>query len=174
MTVCSLIFTHLMNGKGKDGVFSAKQLHFKMTQFTRIKDMKLLFSEELVSNAKVPSATVAVEMVLTFLRKWAEFNFPRYLAVLDSIQRSVFERNGLEPGNYQVYGAAVKQLFLPLSATVLEEYGLPFQITMKLEGRGSLGESVDAILANVQKVDEKMFALLEIEQTMLSDTIANL
>jgi hypothetical protein len=63
---------------------------------------------------------------------------------------------------------------MPLAATVLEEYGLPFQVTMRIEERASLGESVDEILAKLRKVDFTEINLTDFEREMIDDTISNL
>lgn len=173
-TVCTLIFNHLMGKKGRDGIFSADQLHFKISQFSLLKEIPKLVQAELTSNYQVESPTQAVESVLTFLRRWGEYNFPRYLSALDNIQRSVFGKAGLTHGDYEVYGASIKQLFMPLSATVLEEYGLPYQVTLRIEDRIGLGQDVDEILTNLKKVDIAKIDLTDFEREMAEDTISNI
>lgn len=173
-TVCDLMFKHLMDGHGKDGIFTAKQLYFKISQFKSIKEIPRLIEAELQSNRNVKNPSQAVESVLTFMRRWGEYHFPRYLSSLDKIQRSVFQRAGLVTGNYEPFAAEIKQLFMPLSATVLEEYGLPYQATLKIENRFPLGQKVDEILLNVRDVDADTADLTAFEQEMLTDVVENL
>lgn len=173
-TVCSLIFEHLMNNKGFDGIFSAKQLSYKIGKFSLLKETKNLIQDELENNDRVDSPTKAVEDVLVFLRRWAEFHFPRYLSALDNIQRHVFSNAGMSTGNYEGYTAEIKKLFMPLSSTVLEEYGIPYQITLKLEKHVSLGESVDDIIENVRRCDTANAGLTDFEIELLSEAIENL
>jgi len=171
---CNLIFDYLMAGKGKDGIFTAAQLHFKISQFCRLKEIPRLINAELSSNRKVDNPSQAVELVLSFMRRWGEYNFPRYLSALDKIQRSVFDRANCESGNYEVFGTSIKQLFMPLSATILEEYGIPYQVTLKIEKNYSLGDRVDEILSNVKGVKSDEVELSKFEQEMLDDLILNL
>ncbi len=173
-TVCGLIFDYLMGGTGKDGVFGGKQLWFKMSRFAKIKTIDGLIRAELRENNQIAGPSDAVEEVLMFLRRWGEFHFPRYLGALDKIQRSVFERAGHQGGNYEPYCAAVKQLFMPLSATVLEEYGIPYQLSMKLEERLPLGDDVDTILSNLPRVDVASLKMSGFERDMLNDALNNL
>ncbi len=172
--VCTLIFKYLMGEMGKDGIFSAKQLHFKMSQFSQVQKMSSLIATEIKDNSKINTPSEAVETVLMFLRRWCEYNFPRYLKALDNIQRSVFEQFDRKPGNYEIYGTAVKQLFMPLSATLLEEYGLPYQLTLKFESQESLGKDVDEILGKISKIDPSRLELSPFEEDMFKDTIENL
>ena len=69
----------------------------------------------------------------------------------------------MQPGNFGFYGQSVKQLFMPLSATILEEYGIPFQLTLKLESIKNLGENVDEILQTIHEIkNSKKFKFDEI------------
>jgi len=87
---------------------------------------------------------------------------------------SVFDRANCESGNYEVFGTSIKQLFMPLSATILEEYGIPYQVTLKIEKNYSLGDRVDEILSNVKGVKSDEVELSKFEQEMLDDLILNL
>ena len=172
-TVCSLIFEYLMGGRGRDGIGSANHLYMKMKALIQQKTLSALVESELAYN-KNATASVALESVLKFLRQWGEFHFPRYLIALDRIQRSIFERAGMRPGDYSALGSSVKRLFMPLGATVLEEYGLPFQVTLKLEKCKPLGDDVDSILMNIAGIDIASIGLEPIEIEMAADTINNL
>jgi len=173
-TVCTLIFDYLMGGSGRDGIFSAKQLFFKMSQFNTIRDFRMLVEEEIRSNERIETPSAAVESVLMFLRRWCEYSFPRYLSALDRVQTDVFERAGYRPGNYEVFSAKIKHLFMPVSATVLEEYGLPYQVTVKIEDFCELGNEVDEILRNLKDIRLDQVNLSGFEKEMLDDTVLNL
>ncbi|PKY11035.1 hypothetical protein B1757_06375 [Acidithiobacillus marinus] len=172
-TICSLIFVHLMGGKGRDGIGNENHLYMKIKTLVQNKTLSALVEAELDYQKDI-SPTEALETVLKFVRQWGEFHFPRYLAALDNIQRSVFEKAGRKPGDYSVFGASVKRLFMPLAATVLEEYGLPFQVTLRIEKASPLGDEVDEILANLRKADVSSIGLDPIEVEMANDTISNL
>lgn len=172
-TICSLRFVHLMGGKGRDGIGNENHLYMKIKTLVQNKTLSALVEAELDYQKDI-SPTEALETVLKFVRQWGEFHFPRYLAALDNIQRSVFENAGRKPGDYSVFGASVKRLFMPLAATVLEEYGLPFQVTLRIEKASPLGDEVDEILANLRKADVSSLGLDPIEVEMANDTISNL
>jgi hypothetical protein len=171
---CELIFNYLMDGKGINGIFSAKQMSFKLGSLTRIQKVSQLIINELANNKNVHTATQAVEGTLGFLRQWAEFHFPRYITALDRIQRHVLSTHGAPTGNYEKYSAEIKKLFMPLSATVLEEYGIPWQVSEKIEEVFPLGDNVDEILISLAKLDLTTINLNPFEQEMVSETIQNL
>jgi len=170
---CRLIFDYLMEGRGRDGVVSSKQLSFFVSRFAHLRSIPKLFQAEL-ENPQNSDATEAIERVLKFLRQWCEFHFPKYLSALDRIQQSVFEKMRMKPGNYQVFGASVKHLFMHPAVTVLEEYGLPYKITLQILDKYNLGEDVDTIISNLHLVNPARLSLSKFEAEMLKDTIENL
>ena len=172
-TVCTLIFDYLMAGKARDGIGSANHLYMKIKTLAKQKTLPALVSSELAYN-KNSTPSEALEAVLKFMRRWGEYHFPRYLMNLDRIQKSVFEGAGMTPGDYSVFGSSVKRLFMPLSATVLEEYGVPFQVTLQIEKSKPLGDEVDDILKSLKEIDVSSIGLRPIEVEMVVDTIENL
>ena len=167
------MFDYLLAGRARDGVGSAKHLYGKMKNYLKVKTLAGLVNAELAYNQK-SSPTDALESSLIFLRRWVEFHFPRYLMALDRIQRSVFAKAGLKGGDYSTFAAMTKHLFMPVSCTLLEEYGLPFQVTLKLEANNPLGESVDGVLQSLKQVNLAKFKLSPVEYEMAKDVIANI
>lgn len=170
---CRLIFEVLMDGKGRDGVHTMKQLHFLIARFAYSKSIQHLFNEEL-SNPRNETPSQAIEGVLKFLRQWCEFHFPRYLSSLDRIQRSVFSKHGYAPGDYAPFTAAVKHLFMHPAVTVLEEYGLPYSITQRILESYELGDDVDEFLANLPTVNPAKLNLSPFEEEMFRDSLENI
>lgn len=171
--VCRIIFKYFLGGKGKDGVFSEKQLYFQISRFASLKSIPALFREEL-SNPNNETPSEAIEGVLKFLRQWCEFHFPRYLSSLERIQRSVFSRHNIEPGNYTPFISSVKHLFMHPAITVLEEYGLPYTVTQKILNAYNLGEDVDSFIDGLKNIDPSSLNLPRLESEMLRDALENI
>jgi len=148
MNVCNLMFEFLVE-KGKDTVFSDKQLHFKISRLLRLQTFKAIVEEEIKNGTDV---TQAIEETLLFFRRWCEHHFPKYLAAFDKIQREIFEKHGYVPGDYSFFGKKVKQLLMPISATILDEYGIPSQISLKLEEKYGLGDDIDSVIQAVKEI----------------------
>ena len=62
-----------------------------------------MIKRELQNQKTSPNASEAVEKTLNFLRRWGEFNFPKYLAAINDIQKYVFEKFDMVPGDYQCH-----------------------------------------------------------------------
>lgn len=96
---------------------------------------------------------VSTQQTLDFLRLWAGFHYPRLLRGLNRIQKDVFGRAGLKPGDYEFFASRVENLFLDPGITALDEYGIPFELARRIgslvEGAGDL----DATLDRVRQLD---------------------
>ena len=175
-TVCRLIFDILLDKKGSDGIYSAEQLNFKMRQlqYEIQNGVDVLIAKEFSNKKYCKNADEAIESVLTFLRQWGEFNFPRLLKAINDIQKFVLSKYGRKTGEYTAYIEKVRQLFLPLSATLLEEYGIPFQITLKIEEKVHLGDNPDDIISNLKNLSVSDLALEPVEASILKGAILQL
>ena len=175
-TVCHLIFDILMDKKGVEGIFSADQLNFKIRnlQYSIDDGIRNIILSELSNKKYCQGPTEAVEKTLSFLRRWGEYNFPKYLSAVNDIQKYVLERAGFPAGDYNTFSQEVKQWFLPPSATLLEEYGIPFQIALKIEEQFPLGDNIDDIVANLKNVDLTKVSLSRIEKSIVQDALADL
>lgn len=176
-TCCELIFEYLLKGKRTDGVASSKQLAFMLQRLQNSSIASVISQEINNSNPqfnKTPS--VAVEHTLKFLRSWCEFNMPRLLGTLESIQKATFARCGYKKlADYSVYSSAVKHLFMPPAVTILEEYGLPYSVTKFLHNKQyELGENVDSILKNIRNIDPHTTGLSGFELETLQETLNNI
>lgn len=166
---CKLIWKYLVeNPRRLSGVSSGRQLAFKINQLRRYKEVKLLIDNELSRSESDPNE--AVEGVLDFVRNWAGFHFPRYLACLDRVQKSVFGGVGLGVGDYAYFGGQVENLFLDPTLLALEEYGVPLQVSRKIEHVLAPDGDLDGVLSRVRTLDIAGLDLDEFESRLLNDT----
>jgi hypothetical protein len=131
------------------------------------------FRKEMISNqiGRNTSPDDAVENVLSFLRGWASFNYPKYLIALDELTNHVLLSRGLKPCNYIPFAATIEHLFQPNSFSALEEYGLPTEISEKLlNGRlFSKDDSLDVVVNNLRDKEIIGFANGVFEQRVIED-----
>lgn len=113
----------------------------------------------------------AVENVLSFLRGWASFNYPKYLIALNELTNHVLQSRGLRPCNYVPFAATIEHLFQPSSFSSLEEYGLPTEISEKLlNGRlFSKDDGLDAVVNNLRNKELGSFADSVFERRVIED-----
>ena len=108
---CELIWEYLTSGRARSGVFSAKQLAFKLNVLLRTPDVRKRIEAELAPGqyaAETPDE--AVERVFEFDRNWAGFEFPRLLMALSTIQGYVFKKKYGVCGDYSFFANRVETL----------------------------------------------------------------
>lgn len=124
--------------RGATDVKSAKQLAFKVGAYRRDPSYTSQIQKAIQGKTGV-DADEALESFLDFVRQWLSFRVPRMFNAVERIQREVFERNGIKPGNYAFFCSQLESLFMSPVVTALEEYGIPIQLAQKILPR--LGES---------------------------------
>lgn len=176
LIICELIWKYFLGSPGKlGGVFSARQLAFKLIKFRSAKAVRTLIVEELASQRSNPDADEAVEDVLDFIRYWATFNFPRYLMAVDRIVKSVFERRGLRAGDFSIFASRLENQFLPAGVAALDEYGIPIQVGRKIAGRLGQPESLDQALDQLRTITaDEGLELSGFERSLVADAIDGL
>ena len=152
---------HLLRPKeSKGGALSAKQLTTMTLIYSTAKSLKGLIENQLNQNyiiQKYPDISertdVVVAQVLQMARHWFDYKLPSFLVTVSNLQRYVFEKAGLRPGDYGAFAAQVENGFLKRSFSDLTEYGIPFSAITKIARR--LGElsSVEIILATLRSDD---------------------
>ena len=170
--VCKLIWSFLQERPGRvGGVSSGRQLAYKITQLRRAEKIRVLIAEELNNGDVIPND--AVEGVLEFVRYWASFHFPRYLACVDRVQKWVFQRERKQTGDYGYFGGQVENLFLDPTLLALEEYGIPLQVAEKLEQQLRPDGDLDGVLERVRRLDVNSLDLDRFEAELVRDTVSN-
>jgi hypothetical protein len=176
VVVCELIWKYFLGSPGKvGGVFSARQLAYRLSKYRSAKSVRSLIIEELAQQRSDPDTDDAVEDVLEFLRYWATFNFPRYLMAVDRIVKSVFRRKGLGSGDFTMFAARLENQFLPAGVAALDEYGVPVQVGRKISARLGHPDSLDDALEMLRTIsaDEEL-GLSAFELSLLVDAIDGL
>ena len=167
--VCELIWTWLVRGRGRLGtVSSGRQLAFRIHRLSTVRGVRALLDDELRRGGRGPDTVV--EEVLEFARRWASFDFPRYLDCVDRIQRSVFARRTLPAGDYTSFRSRVESLVLDSTLLALEEYGLPVQVAQKIAHVLRPEAGLDAVLERLRSLDASRLGLGAFETELLRHT----
>lgn len=153
--VCELIWDYLIIPRGKsravDGVVSGKQLAFFVSDFQNNNSFQKLVAIHLKrnSNAKVDET---IRLLTRIQKKWLEFRLPKLLMALHYVQKEVFEKNNLKPGNYKFYTKIIEGNSLPEVYASLKELGLPYELIKKIsEKYGEEEVDVDQIILKIKK-----------------------
>ncbi|HRP94842.1 MAG TPA: DEAD/DEAH box helicase [Rhodocyclaceae bacterium] len=174
--VCELIWSFLVQAsRSRGGVFSARQLAFKVWQMKRVPDTSERVRQELrPGKYAARSPDEAVERVLEFERTWASFELPRYLMAVSRIQRTVFERMGLPFGDYSGFASQVECLFHTPVVAALDEYGVPLPMGVKISNALGETDDLDAALAKLKRLRGSRLNLDVFETELLRDAKAYL
>lgn len=156
--------------KGQYDISTGKQLCFKIWQMQQYlpNGFRAYIANVRMKDTNSPSIDDVIRGSLSFLRNWAEYKIPIYMMAINRIQQYVFSKCNITPGDYTAYANRIKHWFRHPSETILEEYGIPMQITEKIRLVHSVPEDVDGILssirlggmnANLSQVEREIFRL---------------
>jgi hypothetical protein len=164
--VCLLIWDHLVGRRGQAGVFSGKQLAFKVSKLQQTPDIRRRILDELIPGPyAAESVDEAVERVLEFERSWASFELPRMLRAVSDIRKHVHGGTG----DYSFFAGQLEKLFRPQFQVALEEFGVPLQVSDKLASTLQDLESIDEALNALNQVPVEKFNLDTFERELIED-----
>jgi len=101
-------------------------LEYKKTQNNKIVDLKKKKSETDILDETIME-------VFQVMKHWFQYKIPKWLSVINEIQKFVCEEQGFRAGNYSFYSNHIENDFLPENLTLLAEYGIPRSAIKKLE-----------------------------------------
>lgn len=167
--LCLVIWDFFVKVSEKNsGVKSAKQLAFKINQIRNNSIYKNLIELELKRNSTY-SVDEAVENVLDFIRQWPQYRFGRYAMGVCRIQSEIAKKNGLPVSDYSFYVSQVENLFSDSALMALDEYGIPFPLSKKLEDHLSSSSNLDGTLEKLKALNLSSLNLTEFEKELVDD-----
>lgn len=117
------------------------------------------------------SADDALDEHLEFVRNYAQFAVPTSLSALSNIARDVYGP-ATRIADPAAFAGELENVFQPAYTAVLEEYGLPTPLTLKLAEslRLASAEDLDSVLERLAALDPSQEDLGRFELEMLEDT----
>lgn len=169
--VCILIYGYLEGSRLKNyQILSGVDLdrHVKMLMMSDGIDGYMNSRIETMDPFSTISETI--ENSLKIVRNVFCFSFPRALRTLDSIQREVLSRNGIEnSGDFNNYASNVENLKMDPILFALDEFGIPLQTVDKLKTRLEGASNLDQCLALIQKLNYDNTELLKFEKQIIDN-----
>jgi hypothetical protein len=155
-------------------VKSAKHLCFLINRLRFKPTVKEIIIAD-IENARNKNFTVDVDYFianhLSFTRMWANYHFPRLLMTISSIQSEVFGSLGMSNGDYSFFAFSVESLFFDPALICLEEYGIPIELSRKLDRQLSHDGDLDRTLDTLKHLDTKGLPLSPPEKMFLRRAI---
>lgn len=110
----------------------------------------------------------AIRNSFQVLKHWFEYKIPKWLSVIDSLQKFVCSEQGLRSGNYSHFSNQIENDFLRENLTILTEYSIPSSAIRKLEAIIPPDKSQDEVISLIREreiFDNEIF--LSYEKTKL-------
>ena len=165
--LCELLWRHFDGHRlGGGSVRTAPQLAFLINSLRSTPTARAMIASQ-VAYWRDPD--IAVQSVLDFLRLWANFNFPRLLRCLDRIQKDLFRRAGMPPGDYEYFANKVENYFLDPGIVALDEYGIPLEVARKLHRNLVSDGNLDGTLEKLRQLDVEKTSLSAFEKALVLD-----
>ncbi len=77
-------------------------------------------------------ADEAIEIIFKFQKNWLQYKIPKWLNVLDSLQKYLAEELGIQAGDYSYIAESIENEFNDENIRILTEYGIPSSAIHKI------------------------------------------
>jgi len=122
----------------KDLEYRAKKMaEEKAIEYTSVDDMFIQFPAEM--QAKTDSI---IEQMFSLQKNWLQYRAPKWINVVDSLQKYATQKVGLPSGDYSYIAEMIENEFVQSSLRILLEFGVPQSAVKKLE-----------IILNMHRID---------------------
>ena len=74
----------------------------------------------------------AIEQIFKFQKNWLQYKIPKWLNVVDSLQKYIAKELGIESGDYSYIAESIENEFLDSNIRILTEYGVPSSAIRKI------------------------------------------
>jgi len=152
--------------RSRSGVYSHKQLARNIMALSQRPSIAEMIQEQL-DYFKDDKIDAHIDDVLSFLRNWAGFNFPRLLRTMDLIQKEVLDE--ADAGNFLSYAAQVECWFRDPVISALDEYGLPMQIVDEIQNIVLVEGDFDATVDKIRELDVQSLNLHPFSLEIIED-----
>lgn len=95
----------------------------------------------------------AIERIFKLHRNWFQYKIPKWLGVLDSLQKYVCKKLGLDAGDYTFIADQIENEFISDNLRILLEYGIPSSAIQKLNMPSDYKED-QVILSLLRKLND--------------------
>jgi hypothetical protein len=115
---------------------------------------------------------LSIQETFQIMKHWFEYKIPKWLSVINELQKFVCSEFGFRPGNYTFYANLIENDFLRENLAILAEYGIPASAIRKIENKIPININQDNVL-NYIRDNRIVFTkgLLEYEKQKIKDNI---
>ena len=185
--ILNLCWDNLKNENVSGSIFSAKQLCNRLIAYQSkqnimelVNDMETYIKnnpnkpshKKYLNMSEVEIHNEAIKDVFQMLKHWFHYKVPKWINVINELQKYVCEKNNLKPGDYTHYASQIENDFVNDNLSILVEYGIPISAIRKLENKISEDMNEDDIIdeiINDNLIEEA--GLIEYEKQKIKEII---
>jgi hypothetical protein len=115
---------------------------------------------------------LAIQETFQIMKHWFQYKIPKWLSVMNEIQKFVCAERGYKAGNYLHYANLIENDFIRENLAILSEYGIPNSAIRKLEEYIPTDLNQDDVLKYIKEnklVDNKQ--LLRYEKSKIDENL---
>lgn len=115
---------------------------------------------------------LAIQETFQIIKHWFQYKIPKWLSVINEIQRFICGEYGLRPGNYTYYSNLIENDFLRENLAILAEYGIPSSAIKKIQDKIPESMNQDVVLKYIN--DNNLFetpSLLDYEKQKIKENL---
>lgn len=147
--------------------------HIKENIFALIKD-DISYQKSLQKNIKKSDTEVlnqSIQDIFSISKHWFQYKVPKWLSVMNELQKYICEKNDISPGNYSYYASRIENDFIRDNLTILSEYGIPTSAINKFGDEISKDLNEDDVIKKVIKISKNNHELLQYERDKINDIL---
>lgn len=115
---------------------------------------------------------IAIQETFQIMKHWFEYKVPKWLSVINEIQRFLCAEKGLHSGSYAYYANLIENDFLRQNLSILAEYGVPSSAIRLIEENIPEDLDQDNVLKYIKQNDLfNLPNLIEYERIKLKENI---
>jgi hypothetical protein len=115
---------------------------------------------------------LSIQETFQIMKHWFEYKIPKWLSVINELQKFVCAERGYRAGNYVFYANLIENDFIRENLAILYEYGIPSSAVRKIQESIPTTLSQDDILQYIR--DRKIYdinSLLQYEKEKLKQNL---
>ena len=113
----------------------------------------------------------SIRNIFSISRHWFQYKVPKWLSIMNELQKYVCEKNGKTAGNYSFYASQIENDFIRDNLTILSEYGIPTSAINKLSQKIDEKLSEDEVLVRLRYISRNSDNLLDYEKDKINEML---
>jgi hypothetical protein len=115
---------------------------------------------------------IAIQETFQIIKHWFQYKIPKWLSVINEIQRFICSEFGFRPGNYTYYSNLIENDFIRENLAILAEYGIPTSAIKKIQDKIPETMNQDDVLKHINDNDlYQTRSLLDYEKQKIKENL---